>query len=68
MTSKDVTRQVEFGNIDSESLPLTKCVCGKWFASWGRIISIYPDLAKPCSECGRRLFFSVDVKVFEVID
>lgn len=65
--SKDVTSQVEFGDIDSESLSLTKCVCGKPFASWGRIISIYPDLAKPCRECGRRFFFTVDIKVFEVI-
>jgi DNA-directed RNA polymerase subunit RPC12/RpoP len=61
----DVTSQVEFGNNDDEHLPLLKCVCGKKFPSWEAVISIYPDDPWQCDDCGRRLFFRNEIRVFE---
>ena len=66
---KDVTEYVEFGSVDDESLPLTKCVCGKKFDSWHHILGIESDeeYAKECPECGRKLFFRNSVHVYELI-
>ena len=79
MPNKDVTDQVDFqpGDIDSEYLPLTKCVCGAEFKTkskefpqmgFARGISIYPDWADPCENCGRRLYFSAEIRVYEVTE
>lgn len=68
MSDIDITDQVEFGNNDDEALPLLKCVCGKTFEPWDFIISIYRDSAYECSSCGRRLYFSARIRVFEVKD
>lgn len=64
--NKDVTSEVSFGSVDDESLPLGKCVCGKRFRLWDHILGIYPDMANRCPECGRKLYFSVEVHVYEV--
>lgn len=68
MPDKDVTALVDFENNDDECLPITKCVCGAKFPSWDRTISVYRDWANPCSECGRKLYFSFRITVFEVTE
>ena len=64
--NKDVTTQVDFQNNDDECLPLTKCVCGKTFEPWEHILSIYEDSPKECPNCGRKLFFRIGIRVFQV--
>jgi len=68
MPDKDVTQLVEFNDNDSESLPITKCVCGATFASWKFNISIYREepLIYSCPACGRKLYFSIAIRVYEV--
>lgn len=64
----DVTDKVQYGLNDDEALPLTKCVCGTAFEPWDMILSVYDDTPEACPVCGRRLFFRVSIRVFEVID
>ncbi len=61
---KDITSEVSFQRNDDESLPLTKCACGKEFAPWDFIVSMERDYPSTC-DCGRKLYFTVDIKVFE---
>lgn len=63
----DVTDKIDFNNNDDECLPLTKCVCGAEFQAWSFIISIYPNTAYACPACGRKLFFRLSIRVFEVL-
>ena len=65
---KDVTNLVDFHNNDDECLPITKCVCGAKFTPWDFFISIYDDDPYRCPLCGKKLFFRLDIRVFEVID
>jgi len=62
---EDVTSKVDFGEVDDECLPLLKCVCGKEFARWKCILSIYKEDPWVC-ECGRKLIFRNAIKVFDV--
>ncbi len=64
--SRDVTHLVSFSDNDGEDLPLTRCVCGKEFESWDFILSIYPDTAKECPACGRKLYFDYSITVYEI--
>lgn len=66
MTDKDITGQVQFQDNDGESLPLTKCACGREFEAWDFLLSIYPDLAHQCPNCGRRMYFTCKITVYEV--
>ena len=68
MNDKDVTRLIEFGNNDDEALPVIKCVCGQKFGSWEFCISIYRDGADACPSCGRKLYFHLGIKIYEVVD
>jgi len=63
---RDVTSLVDFNNNDDEYLPIIKCVCGATFESWTFNISIYPDTAYSCPNCGRRLYFTLGIRVYEV--
>jgi len=65
VSRKDITNQVEYGDVDSESMPITKCVCGMKYGAWDFIISIYKDDTKKCPKCGRELYFEQTIKVFE---
>lgn len=65
MSDRDVTDQMDFENNDDECLPVTKCVCGATFATWTFIISIYSDDPYKCPECGRGLYFSLRIRVYE---
>jgi hypothetical protein len=64
---KDVTQLVSFENNDDEMLPLTVCVCGAEYPAWEFILGIYRDMARKCA-CGRRLYFSNGIRVYEVVD
>ena len=64
---KDITEQVEFETNDDECLPLTKCACGRKFGSWKFVLSIYRDSAIECA-CGRKLYFSCNIRIYEVTD
>ena len=67
MSVKDVTSLVEVGSIDDELIPITKCVCGATFKNWGGfVISIYEDMPYRCPKCGRGLYFSIELHVYEV--
>lgn len=68
MKSIDVTNKVDFQNNDDDSLPLTKCVCGKEFHVWDFIISIYGDMARECPNCRRKLYFKNSITVYEVVE
>jgi len=67
MTDKDITSQCTFGDSDGESLPLTRCACGKDFPMWDKIIGTYRDLSTKC-DCGRKLYFKNDVHIYEVVE
>jgi hypothetical protein len=62
----DVTDQVSFYFPDDETLPLTKCVCGKIFALWEFVISMYREHPTVCPNCGCWLYFKQEIRVFEV--
>ena len=64
----DVTTAVEFDAPDEEVLPLRTCVCGTRFPPWTFTLSIYRDLPiAPCPTCGRRLYFTATIHVYEIV-
>lgn len=63
---KDVTHLVNFGEVDSECLPLQNCVCGERFDYWKEILGIYENRPWVCPRCGVRLIFRNDIRVFEL--
>lgn len=62
---KDITKQVLFGFNDEECLPLTQCACGKSYNYWDFVLSVYPDDPEECIHCGRKLYFRVNITVYE---
>lgn len=68
MPDRDVTELVRRGYVDDEHMPIEKCVCGAEFKSWTFNISIYRDSPHECQKCGRKLYFTMSVRVFEVVD
>ena len=68
MKHRDVTKLVDFGGNDGECLPITKCVCGECFVPWEFFISICADDAYKCPSCGRGLYFSLAISVYEVVE
>jgi len=66
--NKDITTLVKFEWNDDDHLPLTQCACGQRFAPWDFVLGIEPDFAKECPSCGRKLFFSCKVTVYEVVE
>lgn len=68
MTTKDVTKEVEFGDESGGCIPLTKCVCGEEFDLWRNILGVHSEHADPCPTCGRKFIFEVSIKVLEVIN
>jgi DNA-directed RNA polymerase subunit RPC12/RpoP len=63
MADVNVTDKVEFGNNDDELLPIKKCVCGEIFPLWE--FSIGLNKPAECPKCGRKLFFSLKLNVYE---
>jgi hypothetical protein len=66
MPKVDITEDVCFGEVDSEYLPLEKCKCGKEFEYWKFILSDDKDNLNICPQCNRKLFFSNQIKVYEI--
>jgi predicted RNA-binding Zn-ribbon protein involved in translation (DUF1610 family) len=62
----DVTDKVAFTDPDGETLPLTKCVCGKLFEAWQFLVSYEADTSDECPDCGRVLIFRQTITVYEV--
>lgn len=62
---KDITDEVKF-NFNDEYLPLNECACGEEFRPWNFVIGAERDYPKSCPKCGRKLYFTITVKVFEV--
>ena len=62
----DVTDKVAFENNDDESLPLTKCVCGRVWETWNFILDADKERLTECPYCKRKLFFDLEIKVYEV--
>lgn len=63
---RDITNFVSFGNNDNEFLPIKRCACGHISHLWDFKISIYRNSPTKCDVCGRKLYFSISIKVFEV--
>lgn len=66
--NKDITEFVNYDNPDDEYLPITECICGKRFAPWEFIISIYEETFNKCPECGAKLFFRNTIRVYQVVE
>ena len=64
---KDITNLVEIDNKDNECIHLLKCVCGQEYKAWDFTISIYRDDPRECAICYRQLYYSIEVKVYEVV-
>jgi hypothetical protein len=62
---KDVSDQVETGDIDGGIIVIRKCVCGNRWANWERTMSLEGDDFE-CEHCHRKLRASYTVKVEEV--
>lgn len=65
---KNITSKVKCNLNDGEFLPLTRCVCGEEFENWDFLLNMESDSAKECPKCNRKMFFTVDIKVFEVVE
>lgn len=61
----DVTDSFEWGDIDGELLPITKCVCGATFTRWDFVLESYSDRPRECPKCGRRFYFALFVAIYE---
>ena len=67
MSSKDVTRLVEFSYPDEESLPITKCVCGARFDLWDFVIDAEWEKEKySCPVCNTKLCWTQTITVYQV--
>jgi len=65
---KDITGKVWFCTNDDEYLPIHKCLCGKTFGSWEFVISIYKDTPTTCPSCGAKLYFSNEIRVYQMTE
>jgi hypothetical protein len=65
VTDIDVTDRVSFGDNDADMLPLTECVCGQRFGLLE--FNLHSDRDEPitCLSCGRMLYFTISIRVFE---
>lgn len=57
---------IERGDIGDDEMAVHECVCGARFVPWEFYLTTNQDDPKACPQCGRRFFFQVWVKVFEV--
>ena len=64
---QDVTKHVDFAEVDGEHIPLTKCVCGAVFRAWDQVVSIYPERPWECPKCGDKLFFTCEIRVYKLL-
>ena len=62
----DITDLVSFGGNDGDLLPVYRCACGKEYAPWDFILSVDNGRPKTCHACGRRMYFDVAIRVYEI--
>ncbi len=66
----NVTHLVDFELNDGEVLPITQCVCGAEFSAWAGsssfTIGFYPEHPKACPKCNRKLYFAIELNVYQV--
>ena len=63
---RDITSQVRFEDPDGETLPVTRCACGREFTPWNFMIGIYASDPYACPACGRRMVFRNSITVYEL--
>ena len=68
---KDITKGVKHGYVDNGMMPLYECVCGKKFQSWDFILNEggagWGCRNAKCSGCGREMYFTHEIVVWEVV-
>ena len=64
----DVSTKVEVGEVDGEHMPIRKCVCGTKFPDWKQLLSIYDRGAWTCPVCNAKLYFRMNVRVFQICE
>jgi hypothetical protein len=69
MKKIDITKNVDFGDVDGYSLPITRCVCGQIFELWNEVLPSLCDGDKwECPSCHRKLVFENSITVYEIED
>ena len=68
MADVDVTEHTSFRDPDTDPLALTRCICGKRFRLWEATLSSSREDVDRMPCCGRRLYFSAAVRIFEKTD
>jgi len=66
MIKIDITQKVRFGQQDGDHLPITRCVCHAEFHPGQFVINIHQHNAMSCPNCGRRLCWNGNVRVYEL--
>jgi len=71
----DITDVVKFGALPSPEtrgssmlLPLLQCACGEKFKPWDFILEEDPRGASKCNNCGRMMWFSLSIRVFQQME
>ena len=66
MKTNNITKEVEYGRIEGNTLPILKCICGEEFSGWHFFL-----VAGSIVECPagyRKMTFEYQIKISEVID
>jgi len=63
---REVTAEVERGEVDGDALSLLRCVCGQEFEPWDFVITDWDK--RKCPQCGRGFRFEMEVAVYEVYE
>lgn len=61
----EITNKVRVGLNDGDSLPLERCVCGQVAGPWEWILDSDPEYKSECDTCGRKMWFSIEIKVWQ---
>lgn len=62
----EITDKVRMGLNDGDRLPLERCVCGDVTEPWeGMVLDTDPEYKSECPECGREMWFSIEIKVWQ---
>ena len=64
----DITKDIKVGEVDGTILPILKCKCGETFDHYSFCIGDESDKPTQCPNCKRRLFFTSEIKIFDVLD
>lgn len=66
MTDNDVTSGVEFDEYEGGVLSMTRCACGKEWKVWDFVLGQDRNRPDECPQCHRKLYFKLEIKVYEV--